>query len=89
MNVYKVVHRITSFCLQQSYVAQISVSGDLKVSMYPNPTESDSPITLEMTSDSEVATVEIYDIITDQLVFKKTLEHGQRISIGARELGQG
>jgi hypothetical protein len=86
---YKVVHRVTSFCLQQSFVFQISVSGDLKVAVFPNPASSDSPLNIKMLSKSETSNIEIYNIITGALVFEGVLNYEEPTMLDQNKLRHG
>lgn len=86
---YKVIHRVSSNCLRQSFVYQESVSGVLKIAVYPNPSKSDADIQIDMVSSSPSSSMIVYNMITGNVVFEGTLKRDETTTIERNLLRPG
>lgn len=77
---YKVKHNVKSDCMEMTFT-YTKPPGGLKISIYPNPAIVGADVTVEMTSASEAATVEVYDMFNGKLIFTANLKHGAPIEI--------
>jgi hypothetical protein len=86
---YKVVHRVSSNCLRQSFVFQKSVSGALKIEVYPNPSRPDAEIHINMVSNSPNSTLIIYNMITGSALYEGSLSQDEPTLIDRNTLAPG
>ncbi|MCH2223771.1 MAG: T9SS type A sorting domain-containing protein [Crocinitomicaceae bacterium] len=77
---YKVTHNVKSDCMGMIF-SYTKPPGGLKISIYPNPAVLGNDVTIEMTSLSEAAIMEVYDMFTGKLIFTSSLKHGAPIEI--------
>ncbi|MEO8515715.1 MAG: T9SS type A sorting domain-containing protein [Flavobacterium sp.] len=78
---YKVVHSVTSYCLHKSFTSEEFAYGKLAVTFYPNPVRIGEPVILEITSISKESTIEIVDLDSGELIYKKTVPNDKPIQI--------
>lgn len=76
---YKVVHGVTSKCLQKSFVyTQLHHAGALNFTVGPNPVLRGEPFKVWLDSEVDgVATVEITNLLSGQVVLKGNIANGR------------
>lgn len=73
---YKVVHRVNSKCLMQTFSSEEFAYGKLAVVIYANPIHIGEPVVIEISSLSKESTIEISDLSNGKLIYKNSIING-------------
>ncbi|MGX7666011.1 hypothetical protein [Flavobacterium pedocola] len=76
--VYKVVHRVNSLCLGQTFTSEEFAYGRLAVTLYSNPVSNGQPLMVDIKSPSKASTIEINDLTTGEMIYKTTIDAKSR-----------